>query len=45
MLELHKDALFYSIVEEIINGVDMAAWQEDRLLQDNIELCQNSDEK
>jgi hypothetical protein len=23
MLELHKDALFHSIVEEIINGVDM----------------------
>ncbi len=25
-----------SIVEEIINGVEMAAWQEDSWLQDNI---------
>jgi hypothetical protein len=33
------------MVEEIINGVDMAARQEDRWLQDNIELCMKIDEK
>jgi len=33
------------MVEECINGVDMAAWQEDRWLQDDIELCKKIDEK
>ncbi len=34
-----------SRVEEIINGVDMAARQEDRWQQHNIELCQKIDKK
>ncbi len=34
-----------SRIEEIINGVDMAARQEDRWQQHNIELCQKIDKK
>ncbi len=29
-----------SIVKEIIDGMDMAAWQVDRWKQDNAELCE-----
>ncbi len=32
------------MVEEIINSVDTATWQEDRWLQGNIELCKKIDE-
>ncbi len=31
-----------NIVEEIIKGVDMAAWQEDTWEEDNIELCEKN---
>ncbi len=34
-----------SRVEEIINGVDMAWWQEDRWQKHNIELCEKIDKK